>query len=189
MANDLTFAGRVLKKLSEALSSLASTVGSLSSSKQDKLTPGANISILNNTISATNTNTTYTGANGITMSGTQFVLNMAYIYNLVYPVGCIYESYSATSPATLFGGTWVSYGPGRVMVATGTSDTSYGTVGAIGGSSTMPFNTTNSEASGYGLTGASAFMNRVLHNTSTAGSFTKDNRMPYITVYRWRRTA
>lgn len=37
----------------------------------------------------------------------------------VYPVGAIYMSMNATSPATLFGGTWERIGVGRTLVSAG----------------------------------------------------------------------
>lgn len=40
-----------------------------------------------------------------------------------HPVGSIYESTDATSPADLFGGTWEAMDPGRVLVSAGTAST------------------------------------------------------------------
>ena len=53
------------------------------------------------------------------------------IFNLVYPVGSIYMSSNSTSPATLFGGTWVQL-KDRVLVGAGDSFSN----GATGGSKT-----------------------------------------------------
>lgn len=50
-----------------------------------------------------------------------------------YPVGAIYMSVSSTSPATLFGGTWVSWGAGRVPVSVNTSDSLFNTAEKTGG--------------------------------------------------------
>lgn len=47
-----------------------------------------------------------------------------------HPVGSIYESTDATSPADLFGGTWEAMDPGRVLVSAGTAST--GTVYTAG---------------------------------------------------------
>ena len=47
-------------------------------------------------------------------------ITMEQILNLVYPVGSIYISESSTSPASLFGGTWESYGQGRTLIGAGT---------------------------------------------------------------------
>lgn len=40
----------------------------------------------------------------------------------IYPVGAIYMSMNATSPATLFGGTWERIGVGRTLVSAGGGD-------------------------------------------------------------------
>ena len=51
-----------------------------------------------------------------------------------HPVGSIYESTVSTSPATLFGGTWVAMDAGRVLVAQGKASTGTTfTAGATGG--------------------------------------------------------
>lgn len=42
------------------------------------------------------------------------------IGNLMYPVGSIYMSTSSTNPSSLFGGTWVAWGAGRVPIGVGT---------------------------------------------------------------------
>lgn len=51
------------------------------------------------------------------------------IVNLIYPVGSVYMSVNETSPATLFGGTWVKI-ENRFLVAAGSSYTAGGTGGA-----------------------------------------------------------
>ena len=53
------------------------------------------------------------------------------IIDMVYPVGSIYMSTASTSPATLFGGTWVALNQGRVL---------------IGANSTYPAGSTGGEA-------------------------------------------
>ena len=51
-----------------------------------------------------------------------------------YPVGAIYMSVSPTSPASLFGGTWTSWGSGRVPIGINSSDSDFNTVEKTGGS-------------------------------------------------------
>lgn len=53
--------------------------------------------------------------------------------NIIYPVGSIYLSVNNANPSTLFGGTWVAWGTGRVPVGINTSDTDFNTVEKIGG--------------------------------------------------------
>lgn len=55
------------------------------------------------------------------------------IVDLIYPVGSIYMSVNSTSPATLFGGTWVRWGNGRVPVSVNESETEFNTVEKVGG--------------------------------------------------------
>ena len=47
------------------------------------------------------------------------------IFNLMYPVGSVYASVNATSPAVLFGGTWTKI-EGRFLWATGSTPKSTG---------------------------------------------------------------
>lgn len=61
------------------------------------------------------------------------------IVDLIYPVGSIYMSVNSTSPATLFGGTWVRWGNGRIPVGVDTSNSSFNTVEKTGGSSTSSY--------------------------------------------------
>ena len=117
-----------------------------------------------------------------------------YIINKVYPVGAIYMSVNSTNPGTLFGGTWVAWGTGRVPVGINTSDTDFKTVEKTGGAKTVTLDLANvgavnasTEASGFGLTATSAFQNRVVVSTSSATSHS--NLQPYITCYMWKRTA
>ncbi len=56
------------------------------------------------------------------------------LLDLTYPVGAIYLSVSATSPASLFGGTWVSFGQGRMLAGMNASDGDFNTVEKSGGS-------------------------------------------------------
>lgn len=54
----------------------------------------------------------------------------------IYPVGSIYMSVKSTSPATLFGGTWVRWGNGRVPVGVDASQKEFNSVEKIGGEKT-----------------------------------------------------
>ena len=73
-------------------------------------------------------------------SGTEYIIrdpeavHMSDLFNLIYPVGSIYMSVSPTDPGTIFGGTWVAWGQGRVPVGVGTSDRAFA-AGETGGSS------------------------------------------------------
>lgn len=171
------------------------------SGKQDKLTPGNNISIVNNVISAT-------GGSG----GGVSLLD-------VYPVGAIYISVSSTNPSTLFGGTWEQIQDKFLLSAGDTYS-----AGSTGGSAEvtlteaqMPAHThtpkpttvnnvassflvgnSNISRGGVGSSGSYAFKgaqaNMAAPSTSTttasAGSGeAHDNMPPYLAVYVWKRTA
>lgn len=59
------------------------------------------------------------------------------IWKKIYPVGSIYFSVKNTNPGTLFGGTWVSWGSGKVPVGVNTGDSSFNTVEKTGGSKSI----------------------------------------------------
>lgn len=66
----------------------------------------------------------------------------ASIGNILYPVGCIYQSIVATSPATLFGfGTWVAFGTGRVLVGYDAGQGEFDMVEETGGAKTHTLST------------------------------------------------
>ncbi len=136
------------------------------------------------------------------------------ILNLVYPVGAIYMSVSSTNPSNLFGGTWVSWGSGRVPVGVDTSDTDFSTVGKTGGEKThtltvdeMPSHkhTRGGSDPGWGSGFYGAITNVMMnvgtttsnqlyfHNAddtnNTGGGNAHNNLQPYITCYMWKRTA
>lgn len=60
-------------------------------------------------------------SSGITAAEIKELLSISMLG--AYPVGAIYTSAVSTTPATLFGGTWVPFGQGKVMVGHDTSDT------------------------------------------------------------------
>ena len=132
----------------------------------------------------------------------------------IYPIGSIYQSTSSTSPASLFGCTWETYGAGRVLVGAGTSDATY-SAGSTGGSSKViiaenqlprHYHTdicylggyVKMQGSGTNTWGVplSAGSASVSSNSFTTGDVLgggsgqpHENMPPYIVVNRWRRTA
>lgn len=123
-------------------------------------------------------------------------------YNLVvYPVGAIYISYTSTSPATLFGGTWTPI-TGRFPYFNAGTGT--------GGSNTQTLSVDNLPSHNHWLSdrlvqynpsGANMRVNggadfnvlvTVGHSfySGNTGSGKAHNNMPaYQTLYAWRRTA
>lgn len=65
------------------------------------------------------------------------------ILNFLYPVGCIYMTTKSTNPGSLFGGTWVAWGSGRVPVGVNTKDTNFNTVEKTGGASSVSLSISN----------------------------------------------
>jgi len=58
------------------------------------------------------------------------------IFLAAHPVGSIYMSASKENPGTLFGGSWISWGSGRVPVGVNTNDTDFNTVEKEAGAKT-----------------------------------------------------
>ena len=131
--------------------------------------------------------------------------------NSIYPVGAIYTAITSGSPETVFGGTWVSFGQGRVMVGhddAASPDTDFvasstdGSSVLVGGAKThtlsiaeMPSHTHTingiENPSGSGANGssdgASSFTNSLTTN-ATGGGGAHNNLQPYVVVYMWKRT-
>lgn len=134
------------------------------------------------------------GAEVIALIGAVTLLN-------VYPVGSVYTSVVATSPATHFGGTWAAFGTGRVLVGYDNSQTEFDTVEETGGSNThtltiaeMPAHThsisienTRGEGSAGAENGASSFAST--DTSSTGGGDAHSILQPYVVVHMWKRTA
>lgn len=145
----------------------------------------------------------YFGGN-INVAGSLTIGNKT-LLDLTYPVGSVYISVSSTSPATLFGGTWVAFATGRTLVGINTSDTDFKTVEKTGGEKThkltvneMPSHTHDMSLSlqRYGNGSATAHgsmyatnMGGTIVNENTGGDQAHNNLQPYITVYMWKRTA
>lgn len=127
-------------------------------------------------------------------------INGKTVFDMVYPVGSVYVSVNSTSPATLFGGTWVqikdklllSAGDTYKAGATGGEDTHVLTVDEMprhnhsidnlnASGSTTPYMTVQAqEKKGYGGNVQTFF---------TGGGQAHNNMPPYIVVYIWQRTA
>ena len=137
-----------------------------------------------------------------------YINNM--ILNAVYPVGSIYMSVNSTSPATLFGGTWVAISQGRTLVGVGTGtdingDTMTWTAEATGGeylhTLTVDEIPTHHHDVGWDYEGATGGGHGTLlratwnnpqykYDTySTGGGQAHNNIQPFFAVYMWKRTA
>lgn len=118
----------------------------------------------------------------------------------IFPVGSIYLAYNHTSPAALFGGTWL-----RIENAFLWATTSGGTIGQTGGSSThtltvneIPSHRHSSksmaaadESGGYNVMRSdtfSALVDTVSYTAYSGGGAAHNNMPPYIQISAWRRT-
>lgn len=127
-----------------------------------------------------------------------------------WPVGSIYMSLQATSPATLFGGTWERVANGRMLI--GADSASY-PAGSTGGEAEKSFALSSTSyakivlsATAGGIVGdyisakwaysrkyAASLDNTggdALYGSPLVGSTEKSSIIPpYLSVYMWRRTA
>ena len=125
------------------------------------------------------------------------------LFLLMHRVGDIIFSTSDENPSTIYGGTWVAWGKGRVPVGVDTSDSDFNTVEKTGGEKEhtltvdeMPshkhdfgqqFATTSSLSGEYGYYMIAGTQTDVIKNTG--GNQPHNNLQPYITCYMWKRTA
>ena len=131
----------------------------------------------------------------------------------VYPVGSIYMSVNDISPSMLFGGTWETWGTGRVPVGIDTSQTEFNTVEKTGGEKThiltvqeMPSHAhVQNMGESSAVAGSGNKHNDVIVDgeyptgertrtyqqitDSRGGDQPHNNLQPYITCYMWKRTA
>lgn len=136
--------------------------------------------------------------NIVSLGGTLFIQGKTFL-DRTYPVGSIYMSVNSTSPATLFGGTWVEI-QGRFLLG---RSSSYGN-GSTGGAATVAISAAqmpihkhnihygiNTNAPGNMVTIMSGNPEYVSANPiDNNGSGSAHNNMPpYLAVYIWKRTA
>ena len=127
------------------------------------------------------------------------------IFNSIYPVGTIYMTVTEVNPHELFGGTWVSWGRGRVPVGVNNSIADFSTIERIGGeiahtltTEEMPIHTHNligGAVQGLTAVAEGSFISGVWSSpgqnliTSSGGNAAHNNLPPYITCYMWKRVA
>ena len=137
------------------------------------------------------------------------------LYN-VWPIGSIYISVVNTNPSQWFGGTWQSFGSGRVLVGVDTSQAEFNTVEKTGGekehtltTNEMPkhqhpglfynnkdktpisfIRSSSTTEKGYGIAytmNAKIYSAANIQTYASGGSKPHNNIQPYITVYMWKR--
>lgn len=77
-----------------------------------------------------------------------------YIRQYLYPVGSIYMSVNNIDPSTVFGGTWVPWGEGRVPVGVNSDETEFNAAENVGGAKTVTLTASQSglRAHAHGFT-------------------------------------
>ena len=131
-----------------------------------------------------------------------------------WPVGSIYMSMVATSPATLFGGTWERVANGRMLI--GADSASY-PAGSTGGEAKHALTETEMPSHNHGVqqagsdgaipmemgkdgtyqndtylsfgTSVKPFAESTILISYRGGNQPHNNMPPYLSVYMWRRTA
>lgn len=140
-----------------------------------------------------------------TVTAADIVIGGRSLLDLLHPVGSYYWSDDATSPATLFGGTWVKV-EGRFLLGSGGGYS----VGDTGGETEHTLTVDELAAhnhlsmkrtqaandwakagtAAYGMTGGNDSSNTAAWGSSnTGGSLPHNNMPPYYTTNIWRRTA
>ena len=73
------------------------------------------------------------------------------IFLLSHPVGSIYMTTDSTNPSLRYGGTWVTWGTGRVPVGVNTADSNFNSVEKTGGANTVSLSLSQIPAHSHGL--------------------------------------
>lgn len=118
--------------------------------------------------------------------------------DMIYPIGAIYMSVNSTNPGVLFGGTWATWGIGRVPVGIDVNDADFASAEKIGGSKYIQQHTHSMTYGDYGNNGASIGCASNSQGTGAAvysgnvrgvNTGNSGNLQPYIVCYMWKRTA
>ena len=132
----------------------------------------------------------------------KYYQNGKQLLDIFYPVGTIYESTKSDNPSTFMGGTWARFGNGQVLVGVNESDTDFNVGNKTGGEKAhvltvneMPSHThtttfgRNARPGGSGYTLIDAGTGYTSTSNPTGGDQPHNNLQPYVTIYRWQRTA
>lgn len=124
------------------------------------------------------------------------------LLNKTYPVGSIYMSTDGTSPASLFGGTWLAL-EAKFLIGAGSGYTA----GSTGGEASHTLTVSEMPSHSHTPAGHDNFMRFVggsanlgyvsgnqiyaepLNLSNTGGGDAHNNMPPYLVVYMWERTA
>ncbi|MFV0396047.1 MAG: phage baseplate protein [Coprobacillaceae bacterium] len=126
------------------------------------------------------------------------------LLDIMYPIGIIVEFDRIIDPNSAIGGTWERFGNGRTTVGLDSTQAEFNTIKKLGGSKVhaltvdeIPAHTHNHYPRNYwaqisvphSQVAGSTEVEKVDPTSSTGGGKSHNNLSPYITVYRWVRTA
>lgn len=132
-------------------------------------------------------------ANRTSVSSPKLILKNSVNFDLIYPIGAIYQSSVATSPEILFGGKWRKI-DGKFLVAQGRD---FGAAGSTGGRTSQQINVNHKHEVGERITNCKVESGTgVVSLTNYTGSMEGGNPSqtistvpPFEVVYMWTRTA
>ena len=138
----------------------------------------------------------FVGTNNISNGAvTPAKIDMASLIDVLYPVGCYFETSDTTfDPNVSWGGTWVEDSAGKVTVSQDTNDNDFDTVGDTGGNK-VGYTMIRLGKNQVGFqSGTASFNDRVLVANLPTTSTSNNNEyastiQPYVVVKRWHRTA
>jgi microcystin-dependent protein len=112
------------------------------------------------------------GSAAVTATAADINLLTGGIFDVIYPVGTIYESTSSANPSTHFSGTtWERYGNGRVTVGQDSGDSSFDSINDTGGVKAVTLATAQMPSHSHTFSG----------NTSSNGAHTHTDSLPIYT--------
>lgn len=138
------------------------------------------------------------------LSFTGLALKAIFLFS--HPVKSIFITAEPENPGITYGGTWVAFGAGRVLIGMGSNGvTNYTTVEATGGSDNVSLTEAQLAAHAHGvlaatstypagpLTGFNFVTNKQsgdwVQTQGKGSGSAHENRSSYVTVYMWKRTA
>ena len=183
--------------------------------KQDTLVSGTNIKTINGTSIVGSGDLTIEGTPEVAISTTQpvnptkiwinpneVITGSGFELNKIYPIGSLYFNTTGVNPSTFLGGTWQSFGAGKVLVGQDTNDTDFDTLLETGGSKYLQahqhMKTTNLykyefsqgiEGEVYKDGNAREQMTDYSGDVVGVQTGNSGNLQPYIVVSIWVRTA
>ncbi len=89
------------------------------------------------------------GSGGMEIHGNEYHNPDYATLAMVYPIGSIYMSVNPTNPTSLFGGTWIAFGVGRVLIGIDPSDPDFDTAEEIGGAKAIASDGNNADEAAH----------------------------------------